>query len=95
MGRRKRRAFTPEFKAEAVRLAKAGDLSIGQLAKDLDLTRRDRESPWSWPSTWARRSAPPARPSLSWPCATASPSCELTPPAIPTARHGCTPSRRS
>ncbi|XXY90739.1 transposase [Sorangium sp. So ce296] len=38
MGRRKRRAFTPEFKAEAVRLAKAGDRSIGQVAKDLDLT---------------------------------------------------------
>ncbi|WP_437492351.1 IS3 family transposase [Sorangium sp. So ce1014] len=38
MGRRRRRAFTPEFKAEAVRLAKAGDRSIGQLAKDLDLT---------------------------------------------------------
>ncbi|WP_437499251.1 IS3 family transposase [Sorangium sp. So ce1099] len=38
MGRRKRRAFTPEFKAEAVRLAKASDRSIGQVAKDLDLT---------------------------------------------------------
>ncbi|WP_437776943.1 IS3 family transposase [Sorangium sp. So ce1097] len=38
MGRRRRRAFTPEFKAEAVRLAKAGDRSIGQVAKDLDLT---------------------------------------------------------
>ncbi|WP_433937642.1 IS3 family transposase [Sorangium cellulosum] len=38
MGRRKRRAFTPEFKAEAVRLAKAGDRSISQVAKDLDLT---------------------------------------------------------
>src|SRR5689334_15069657 len=38
MTRRKRRAFTPEFKAEAVRLAKAGDRSIKQVAKDLDLT---------------------------------------------------------
>ena len=27
MARRKRRKFTPEFKAEAVRLARAGDLS--------------------------------------------------------------------
>jgi transposase len=38
MTRRKRRAFTPEFKAEAVRLAQAGDRSIPQVAKDLDLT---------------------------------------------------------
>ena len=37
MTKRKRRAFTPEFKAEAVRLAKTGDRSIGQVAKDLDL----------------------------------------------------------
>ncbi len=38
MAKRKRRAFTPEFKADAVRLAKAGDRTIGQVAKDLDLT---------------------------------------------------------
>jgi transposase-like protein len=38
MAQRKRRKFTPEFKAEAVRLAKAGDRSLGQVAKDLDLT---------------------------------------------------------
>ncbi|WP_437733221.1 transposase [Sorangium sp. So ce1335] len=38
MGRRRTRAFTPELKAEAVRLAKAGDRSIGQVANDLDLT---------------------------------------------------------
>jgi transposase len=35
---RKRRAFTRDFKTEAVRLCKAGDRSIGQVAKDLDLT---------------------------------------------------------
>ena len=35
---RKRRKFTLEFKAEAVRLCKVGDRSIGQVAKDLDLT---------------------------------------------------------
>jgi transposase len=35
---RKRRSFTPEFKAEAVRLCKVGDRGIGQVAKDLDLT---------------------------------------------------------
>jgi transposase len=38
MAKRKRRSFTPEFKADAVRLAKAGDRSIKQVAKDLDLT---------------------------------------------------------
>jgi transposase-like protein len=36
--RRKRRAFTPEFKAEAVRLCKVGDRSVRQVADDLDLT---------------------------------------------------------
>lgn len=36
--RRARRSFTPEFKAEAVRLCKVGDRSIRQVAKDLDLT---------------------------------------------------------
>jgi transposase-like protein len=36
--RRKRRAFTPEFKAEAVRLCKVGDRTIAQVADDLDLT---------------------------------------------------------
>lgn len=38
MTKRKRRAFTPEFKADAVRLVKAGDRGIGQVAKELDLT---------------------------------------------------------
>lgn len=36
--RRPRRAFTPEFKAEAVRLCKVGDRSVKQVAVDLDLT---------------------------------------------------------
>jgi transposase len=35
--RRKRRSFTKEFKAEAVRLCRVGDRSISQVAKDLDL----------------------------------------------------------
>lgn len=38
MARRKRRHFTDEFKADAVRLCKQGDRSIAQVAKDLDLT---------------------------------------------------------
>jgi transposase len=36
--RRKRRSFTPEFKAEAVRLCRVGDRSVMQVASDLDLT---------------------------------------------------------
>jgi len=38
MAKRKRRSFTAEFKAEAVRLCKVGDRTVGQVAKDLDLT---------------------------------------------------------
>ena len=36
--RRPRRAFTPEFKAEIVELCQRGDRSIGQIARDFDLT---------------------------------------------------------
>jgi len=36
--RRKRRIFSPEFRAEAVRLCRVGDRTVGQVAKDLDLT---------------------------------------------------------
>ena len=35
---RPRRSFTPEFKAEMVELCQRGDRSIGQVAKDFDLT---------------------------------------------------------
>lgn len=38
MAKRKRRAFDQQFKAEAVRLCKVGDRTIGQVARDLDLT---------------------------------------------------------
>jgi len=38
MAKRKRRSFTPEFKAEAVRVCRVGDRSVGQVAKELDLT---------------------------------------------------------
>jgi transposase-like protein len=38
MGKRKRRTFTAEFKADAVRLCKVGGQSIGAVAKSLDLT---------------------------------------------------------
>jgi transposase-like protein len=38
MTKRKRRKFTPEFKAEAARLCKVGDRTVTQVAVDLDLT---------------------------------------------------------
>ena len=36
--RRHRRAFTPEFKAEIIELCQRGDRSVGQVARDFDLT---------------------------------------------------------
>ncbi|WP_329612418.1 transposase [Streptomyces brevispora] len=36
--RRPRRSFTPEFKAETVGLCRRGDRSVGQVAKDFELT---------------------------------------------------------
>jgi transposase len=38
MGKKKRRVFSPEFKAKAVGICQAGDRSIAQVAKDLNLT---------------------------------------------------------
>ena len=38
MAKRKRRHFTPEFKADVVRLAQTSGKTAGQLARDLDLT---------------------------------------------------------
>src|SRR4249919_2861876 len=35
---RLRRSFTPEFKAEIVELCRRGDRSVGQVARDFDLT---------------------------------------------------------
>ncbi|GLY19994.1 transposase [Kineosporia sp. NBRC 101677] len=35
---RARRSFTPEFKAEIVALCRQGDRTLGQVAKDFDLT---------------------------------------------------------
>jgi transposase len=36
--RRHRRSFTPEFKAEIVGLCQRGDRSVGQVARNFDLT---------------------------------------------------------
>ena len=38
MERRKRRAYTKEFKAETVRLVVEGGRTVGEVARDLDLT---------------------------------------------------------
>jgi len=38
VAKRKRRRFTPEFKAETVRLVQEGDKSIGEVAREMDLT---------------------------------------------------------
>ena len=35
---RRRRSFTPEFKAEIVELCQRGDRTVGQVARDFDLT---------------------------------------------------------
>jgi transposase-like protein len=49
MGKRKRRKFTAEYKAEVVRLVHASGKSVGQVAKELDLTETGVR-------TWVRRS---------------------------------------
>src|SRR2546428_11925844 len=36
--RRKRRSFSPEFKAESVRLVQGSEKSLGTIARELDLT---------------------------------------------------------
>ena len=41
---RPRRSFTPEFKAEIVELCQRGDRSVGQVARDFDLTETNVRS---------------------------------------------------
>jgi transposase len=38
MAKRKRRSFTPEYKAEVVSLVRSSGKSVGQVARELDLT---------------------------------------------------------
>jgi transposase-like protein len=38
MDKRKRRAFTPEYKAEVVKLVRDSGKSVGEVAKDMGLT---------------------------------------------------------
>lgn len=53
--RRARRSFTPEFKADAVRLCQAGDRSVAEVAKDLDLTETALRD-------WVKRAEEAAKP---------------------------------
>src|SRR5690606_12518835 len=46
-GRRERRSFSPEFKADAVKLVRSGQ-TVSQAARELDLTQRALR-------TWVRR----------------------------------------
>ena len=55
MAKRKRRQFTDEFKADAVRLATKGDRSVAQVAKDLDLTEGSLRE-------WMKRAEADAKP---------------------------------
>ena len=57
-GRRKRRSFTDEFKADAVRHVQAGDRSIAQVARDLDLTETALRS-------WVTKAERAAQPDLT------------------------------
>ena len=50
MGRRKRRKFTANYKAEVVRLVRSSGKSVGQVAQELDLTETAVR-------TWVRQAA--------------------------------------
>lgn len=52
-----RRMFTPEYKAEVVQLVLEGGKSIGQVARDLDLTE-------SAVRTWVHKARATARPQV-------------------------------
>jgi len=54
MGRRKRRRFSPEFKAEAVRLVATSDESIGTIAQELGVTPQSLR-------TWVEAARPQPR----------------------------------
>src|SRR5437868_4330807 len=64
MAKRKRRAFSAEFKAEAVRLCRLGDRTIGQVARDLNLTETALRD-WIKRAPAEGTTAPPTAASLS------------------------------
>jgi transposase len=50
MAKRKRRSFTPEYKAEVVSLVRSSGKTVGQVARELDLTETAVRS-------WVRQAA--------------------------------------
>ena len=63
MEKRKRRKFTPEFKAEVVGLVRSSGRSVGQIAKELDLTETAVRG-------WVRRAGVDAKKDPSGPLTT-------------------------
>jgi transposase len=57
---RRRRSFTPEFKAEIVERCRAGDRSVGQVARDFDLTETAVRA-------WVTQAETDARDRGAWP----------------------------
>src|SRR5450432_550016 len=70
MGRRKRRSFTPEYKAEVIRLVRTSEKSVGQVAEELDLTETSVRA-------WVRQAEVDARRSSHGPL-TSDEKAELT-----------------
>lgn len=70
MGRRKRRKFTPEYKAEVIRLVRTSGKSIGHVAQELDLTETSVRA-------WVRQADVDARRSAHGPL-TSDEKAELT-----------------
>ncbi len=58
MARRKRRKFTPQFKADAVRLVRTGGKTIAAVTKEFDLTETALRE-------WVRRAEADAAPSAT------------------------------
>ena len=65
MAKRKRRAFTTEFKAEAVRLVRESGKSVPTVARELDLTETALRSWVRQAEVDAGRGAPGARTSAA------------------------------
>jgi len=66
---RRHRSLTPEFKAEIVDLCKRGDTSVGQVAKDFELTEtavREWVKQAERDAGTARMAGGPARSARSW-----------------------------
>jgi len=63
MSTRQRRLFTPEFKAEAVRIARTSGKTVAQVARELDLTVTCLRA-------WVKQAAIDAQPTAQGPLTT-------------------------